>query len=96
MHPELLKSFYKERLGLEEKNREKQEVEEEKKVEIDLEIPSPPPEVCKPKIRTIRKHSRPGTALPANEEVVEVNVRARGKISSRLRSMVHDHRDAPM
>jgi hypothetical protein len=70
--------------------------EEEEKKEICLDIPSPPPEIIKPKIRTITKPSRPCTPIISQAIENKPMITSSGKVSRRLRSFVTDHRDTPM
>jgi hypothetical protein len=68
--------------------------------EMDLEIPSPPPEICKPKVRVCAKPQRPPSSgietsgIRKNSDSVRNNTSS--KTTRRLRSLVNDHRDVPM
>lgn len=68
--------------------------------EMDLEIPSPPPEICKPKVRVCTKPQRPPSSGIETSEIRKNLNSARNntssKITRRLRSLVNDHRDVPM
>lgn len=65
------------------------------KVELDFEIPAeePKPNICKPRIRLIKKPSRPST--PVHIEVpFKEPPPSRGKLARRLRGIVSDHKDS--
>jgi chaperonin cofactor prefoldin len=77
---------------------------EEEKVELDWdfevvfkvskdveEVP-----VCKPKLREVRRHSRPGTASIKIETSDIIQTNGNGKVSRRLRNLVNDHRGLPV
>lgn len=51
---------------------------------------------CKPKLREVRRHSRPNTASLQLELKESKELTLNGKVSRRLRNLVNDHRGLPM
>ena len=79
------------------------EVAEEKKInkilsDEEVEVPSPKVEKnAKPMIRSVIKPSRPSTPnIISQDPHPTKTIKANGKVTRRLRSLVKDHRDLPM
>ena len=51
---------------------------------------------CKPKLREVRRHSRPNTASMREDFKEPSELTLNGKVSRRLRNLVNDHRGIPM
>lgn len=64
----------------------------------EIEVPSPKIEKnAKPMIRSVIKPSRPSTPnIILQDSHPTKNIKANGKVTRRLRSLVKDHRDLPM
>lgn len=64
--------------------------------EFDFELEKPQIPVCKPKLREIKKPTRPATPAIVPDLNSTTQSFGNGKLSRRLRSLVKDHQDLPM
>lgn len=65
-------------------------------LDFDFELEKPPVPVCKPKLREIKKPSRPNTPAIVQDFNSTTQSFGNGKMSRRLRSLVKDHQGLPM
>ncbi|CAG9326090.1 unnamed protein product [Blepharisma stoltei] len=91
IHPEM----FKRSKGVEiEETKKEESFKLEKGIELDFEIPieESKPQSCKPRIRVIKKPSRPSTPVQV-EVATKEPPQSRGKLARRLRGIVNDHKD---